>query len=289
MAVFTTLSAEDLGLSVAFSKAISIAAAAGFEAVDLHMAELLSAPNVPSAGSIEAQLEEARLRGGGWWLPVEFREGKDRYVADLEQLHRAGPLAAALGSPWCLTWIWPFSDELDYKSNWALHVERLGRVARDLGEYGCKLGFEFIGSRTMRLGHKYDFVSTLPEALDLMDHIKMDNVGLLLDSYQWYTSGGDAEQLAALVEGSVIYVHLNDAPANREIANQVDNERRLPGSTGVIDIDRFLATLKRIGFDGPVAVEPYDPDVNKLEPMDRASAARKSLDAVLVKAGLSHT
>jgi sugar phosphate isomerase/epimerase len=91
------------------------------------------------------------------------------------------------------------------------------------------------------------------------------------------------------MEGSVVYVHLNDAPAGREIADQVDNERRLPGSTGVIDIDMFLATLNRIGFDGPVAVEPYDPDVNKLEPIDRARMARKSLDAILIKAGLSHT
>jgi len=289
VAAFTTLSAEDLGLSVSFSEAVSIAAAAGFEAVDLHMTELLSAASAPSATSTEALLDQARLRGGGWWLPVEFREGKDRYAADLEQLQRAGPLAAALGSPWCLTWIWPFSDELDYKSNWALHTERLGRVARDLGEYGCKLGFEFIGSQTMRQGHKYDFVSSLPEALDLVDNIKADNVGLLLDCYQWYTSGGDAEQLAALVDGSVVYVHLNDAPAGREIGDQVDNERRLPGSTGVIDIDTFLASLKRIGFDGPISVEPYDPDINKLEPIERAKVARESLDAVLIKAGLSHT
>ena len=287
MPVFTTLSAEDLGLSVSFTEAVSIAAEAGFEGVDLHMAEQLSAAGAPSAGSLQAQLDQAGLRGGGWWLPVEFREGKDRYVADLEKLHCAGPLAAALGTPWCLTWIWPFSDELDYRSNWALHVDRLGRVARELDDYGCKLGFEFIGSRTMRQGHKYDFVSTLPEALELVGDIKADNVGLLLDCYQWYTAGGDAEQLANLVEGSVVYAHLNDAPAGREIADQVDNERRLPGATGVIDLDGFLASLKRIGFDGPVAVEPYDPDVNKLEPVDRARVARKSLDAVLTKAGLS--
>jgi sugar phosphate isomerase/epimerase len=285
--VFTSLSAEDLGLTVSFDEAVGIAAAAGFEAVDIHMAELLGKSEEPSASTIQDQLDAAGLRSGGWWLPVEFREGQDQFEAELAQLPRAGRLARALGSPWCLTWVWPFSDELDHKSNWALHANRLGRVAGELAEYGCRLGFEFIGSRTMRAGHKYDFISTLPQALELIDDIKADNVGLLLDCFQWYVSGGDAASLDALAEDQVVYVHLNDAPADRPIADQVDNQRRLPGATGVIDIDTFLRTLKRLNFEGPIAVEPYDPAISDLPPVERATAARASVDSVFKKVGVS--
>ena len=38
----------------------------------------------------------------------------------------------------------------------------------------------------------------------------------------------------------------------------VDGKRELPASTGVIDVKACSAALERIGFDGPVRVEPFN-------------------------------
>jgi sugar phosphate isomerase/epimerase len=64
-------------------------------------------------------------------------------------------------------------------------------------------------------------------------------------------------------------VHVNDAPADVPIEQQVDTVRALPGETGMIDIVGFLQALQVIGYDGPVVPEPFKQDLADL-PSDDA-------------------
>jgi sugar phosphate isomerase/epimerase len=285
--VFTTLSAIDLALEVPFGEAATLAGESGFAAVDLPMEELMDARVGSDPASVEATLAAAGLRAGGWWLPLEFRHDRDTYTAGLDTVARAASLAEQVGGRWCNTWMWPFSDDLDYASNRRLHVERLKPVTAMLAERGCVLGLEFIGPKTLRAGHRYEFISTLSETLELIDDIGANNVGVLLDCWQWYTSHGTREELAELKPEHVTYVHLNDAPLGLEADDQIDDQRMLPGATGVIDVKTFLDALTAIGFAGPVAVEPFNAEVNALEPHARVRAANQSLEATLAQGGLS--
>jgi len=284
--MFSSLSTVDIALNVSFGEAIQLARAADFAAVDLLMPELLETPNL-SAQAVREDLDAAGLRAGGWWLPIEFRESEAQYRAELERLPRACKLAQALNSPWCITWIWPYSDELTYSENMELHIRRLSPVAKQLAEGGCKLGLEFVGPPSLRAGHKHEFVSTLPETLDLIDKLGSDNLGVVFDCWQWYTSQDSCESLAALEKEQIVYVHLNDAPLGRKIDEQIDDERMLPGSTGVIDIVPYLKVLSQKGFEGPVCAEPFNADVNALDPLPRAQVARESLSSVFDRAGFA--
>lgn len=287
--MFTTLSAIDLALNVTFAQAAALAGEAGFDAVDLPMEELVDPVKCADASKVEATLAAAGVRAGGWWLPVEFREDRGTYAAGLETLGRAAALAEQVGSHWCNTWMWPFSDELGYAANRRLHVERLKPVAAILAERGLVLGLEYVGPKTLRAGHRYEFISTMAETLELIDDIGGENVGLLLDCWQWYTSHGTPADLAALRPEQVTYVHLNDAPAGLDADEQIDDQRMLPGATGVIDVGTFLAALTTIGFAGPVAVEPFNAEVNVLEPHARVQAAKESLAETLANAGVTYT
>ena len=109
-----------------------------------------------------------------------------------------------------------------------------------------------------------------------------------MDAFHWYTSHATVMDMARLSGDQVVYVHLNDAVAGRDADQQIDNERHLPGTTGLIDIVGFLQALDQIGFDGPVAVEPFDEAVRRLEPAERVRLAAESLARVLRQAGL-HT
>ena len=278
--MFTTLNAEDLALPVDFPETVRLAAAAGFDAVDLPMEELL-ADGAWTADRVQEELDRGGVRAAGWWLPIEYRYDRPAYEDGLAQLPQAAALAGAVGASWCNTWMWPFSDELPFAENYELHRERLGEVARELGEHGCVLGLEFVGPATMREGHPHTFISDLHGTLELIADIGEPNVGVLLDCWQWYTSHGTAADLASLAPGQVTYVHLNDAPAGRAVDEQIDAERMLPGATGVIDLATFLAALEALRFDGPVAVEPYNAEVNELEPEPRSHTAYRSLRAVL--------
>jgi sugar phosphate isomerase/epimerase len=287
--VFTTLSAIDLALDVTFAQAATLAGEAGFDAVDLPMEELVGPLNGADASGVEVTLAAAGVRAGGWWLPVEFREDHDTYTAGLETLVRAAALSERVGSHWCNTWMWPFSDELDYAANRRLHVERLKPVAAMLAERGIVLGLEYVGPRTLRAGHRYEFISTMAETLELIDDIGERNVGLLLDCWQWYTSHGTSAELGALTPERVTYVHLNDAPAGVDADEQIDDRRMLPGATGVIDVGTFLGALTTMGFAGPVAVEPFNAEVNALEPPERVRAAQESLTETFAKVGVRYT
>jgi sugar phosphate isomerase/epimerase len=285
--MFVTLNALDLDLDAGFADTVELAAEAGFDAVDLPIEELGRSPEYADGVRVRDLLAAAGLRAGGWWLPMEWREDVDTFAAGLSALTRQSALARAAGARWCNTWVWPFSDELDYASNLSLHAERLRPVAATLAEHDCLLGLEFVGPKTMRVGHRYEFVSTIAGMLELVELIDAANVGLLLDCWQWYTSHGTPRDLASLTPGQVTYVHLNDAPLGREPDDQIDDQRMLPGATGVIDTNAFLEALAMLRFDGPVSVEPFNVEVSAMEPRARVRAARGSVASALHAAGLA--
>ena len=150
-------------------------------------------------------------------------------------------------------------------------------------------GIEFIGPKTLRAGHRYDFISTMDGLLDLARAIGTGNVGLLLDAYHLYTSGGSIDDLDGISAADVVRVHVNDAIAGVPRDEQQDQVRDLPMAQGVIDLPAFLRKLDRLGYDGPVTVEPFNKRLNELAARDPEAAAREtaaSLDRAWVAAGL---
>ena len=53
--------------------------------------------------------------------------------------------------------------------------------------------------------------------------------------------------------------------------------RVLPGASGLIDLTGFLRALDGIGYDGPVAVEPFDASLAAMPPGERVRLAAQSL------------
>ena len=74
-----------------------------------------------------------------------------------------------------------------------------------------------------------------------------------------------------------------------DVLDQVDNQRCLPGETGVIPNGVLLRILAEIGYDGPVTVEPFNQPLRELagrDPLAAACLTRDSLDKVFGDAGL---
>jgi sugar phosphate isomerase/epimerase len=175
------------------------------------------------------------------------------------------------------TWIRPMSDVLPYRRNWIQHAERISLAAQVLGGSGIRLGLEYIGPKTFWSTEMHPFVHTLTEARALIADTGCDNVGVVLDSYHWYTAHEGVSDLLSLKPSEIVAMDLNDAPEGREIDEQQDLDRRLPGTTGVIDTPGMVAAMNEIGYDGPVKVEPF-----------MKSLAERDVDEVLaeVSAGL---
>jgi sugar phosphate isomerase/epimerase len=284
--MFTSLNTGALGFSAPLDEALSLARANGYEGLDLPLGELLQLAEQTSVRDVRERFHAAGVRPGGWGLPVDFRGDEETYRAGLAALPRYAALAHELGSPWCATWILPYSDERDYDANMEHHVRLLQPVAQILADHGCRFGLEFVGPRTARAGHKYAFIHTIAGALELGERIGTGNTGLLLDCWHWYTSHATREDLARLRAGQVVYVHVNDAPPGRDVDEQIDNQRLLPGASGVIDIAGFLQALDRMGYDGPVAAEPFNAELNAMPPADRVRLTGHSLARIWARARL---
>jgi sugar phosphate isomerase/epimerase len=195
----------------------------------------------------------------------------------MEKLPREAAILQQLGVTRVTTWIMPGHGELTYLQNFAQHKARLSEAARVLNDHGLRLGLEFVGPRTSRARNRFPFICAQRDMMELVDAIGTPNVGLLMDSWHWYTSHGTVEELLTLSNKDIVHVHVNDAPAGVPVDQQADNRRALPLTTGVIDMKGFINALVRIGYDGPVECEPFD---QQLRQMDAEAALQKTSDAL---------
>lgn len=284
--MFKNLSPGALGICASLREALELARKTGFQGIELDMEEVARLTEKEGVDKVKQLFQDAGLKLGGWGLSVEWRKGWEVFQAGLKRLQRLAYVARELGCLRVFTWVLPFSDERPYEENFHWHIERFQPVAKVLKNYGCRLGLEFIGPKTSRINHRYEFIHTLQDMLKLCEAIGTGNVGLLLDSWHWYTSHGTLNQLEALRNEQVVYVHINDAPANIPVDEHVDNIRCLPGETGVIDLAGFLKALRKIGYDGPVTPEPFSLRVQQMKPLEAAKTTIEALNKVWRLAGL---
>jgi len=224
-----------------------------------------------------AAMKEKGVRYGSGGLPVEFRQDEDRFRKDLSQLPAQAGLLKQLGVNRVATWILPGHNELTYLQHFELLKTRFREAAKVLKDYDIRLGLEFVGPRTSRERFRFAFACTQIDMMELVNAIGVPNVGLLLDSWHWYTSHGTVDELLRLSNKDIVHVHVNDAPSGVEVDQQVDNRRALPVTTGVIDMKGFINALVKIGYDGPVECEPFDQELRK---MDADAALQKTSESL---------
>ncbi len=276
---FKNLSPGHLGVRANSQQALDYAVQYGFAGVAPNEGEFEN-KSAAEIGEWLATMKDKGIRYGAAGLSVEFRGSEDKFRSDFAQYPKRAALLKQLGVTRVATWILPGSNELTYLENFKQHETRLREVAKTLGDNGTRLGLEFVGPRTSRERFRYPFVCAQRDMMELVAAIGLDNVGLLVDSWHWYTSHGTIEELMQLSNKDIVHVHVNDAPAGVKVDEQIDSRRTLPATTGMIDMKGFINALAKIGYDGPVEVEPFDQDLRKLEPDAAVQKTAESLGRV---------
>jgi 2-keto-myo-inositol isomerase len=152
-------------------------------------------------------------------------------------------------------------------------VERLQRLA-DLGKsYGIKVLFEPIG---------FDFFSIRKhlDGLDIVNEIKNQGIGLLIDTFHFYVGENTLEDLEKIPPWRISLIHFHDA-ADRPRNKLGDEDRLYPGE-GVIDLSGFCRVLRDKGYEGVLSVELINPKLWETVPSkDMAIKAWDSLKPYL--------
>jgi sugar phosphate isomerase/epimerase len=261
--MFRNLSPEAINIKTTLLERLRLAKLGNFEGMDISIQECFEFSKNDKIDKIKSMFEVFDMKIGGWCLPFNIGEKEEKFNDNIENLEKYLKTAKKLQAFRIYTWILPFSDELPFEENFNLHLIRTKKLCALIEKYDCLLGIEFIGTKRVRSGHKYEFIWNLEQMYEFIEKVKMENLGILLDSWHLYASCGKIEDLKKLKGKDIVYVHVNDAPPiSKDLL--VDNERFLPGETGVIDIVNFLKILKEIGYDGPITPEPFNKRVNEL-------------------------
>jgi len=265
-----------IGVKADQRQALEYAVKYGFAGITPNPGEF-EGKSAAEIGEWVAAMKEKGVRYGAGGLPVELRRDEDRFKKDLSQLPKQAALLQQLGVNRVATWISPGHNDLTYLQQFELLKTRFREAAKVVKDYDIRLGLEFVGPRTSRARFRFAFACTQIDMMELVEAIGTGNVGLLLDSWHWYTSHGTVEELLRLSNNDIVHVHVNDAPSGVPVDEQVDNRRALPVTTGVIDMKGFVNALVKIGYDGPVECEPFDQELRK---MDADAALRKTSDSL---------
>ena len=277
--MFKNLNARAIGIrGISLAETIELAAATGYSGIDFDVREARTLADAQGADSVRSLFSNAGVLPGCWMLPVAWRT--EEWRRDLTELPRLAELGRELGCTRTATWCLPWSNDLDYAANRRRHVERFRAIAEILRDCGCRLGLEFLGPATLRAGRRYEFIHTMDGMLELAGEIGTGNVGLLLDAWHLYSSGGSMADLDRVSAAEVVTVHVSDAPAALPLSQLIDNQRCLPMETGQIDLPEFLRKLRAMGYDGPVTTEPFNARINAVAEGDPKQAAAEVSEAM---------
>jgi 2-keto-myo-inositol isomerase len=163
-----------------------------------------------------------------------------------------------------------FVDNVD-----ATSVERavvsLRQAAQWAASFDVRLGLEFRGSSR--------FCASLDTALSLVSHCREPNMGVVLDLFHYYTGPSKFQDLGLLTRDNLAFVQVCDlAGVPRELARDAD--RIFPGE-GDFNLSPILEQLRRIGYEGWVSLELFNPTLWQLKGSQVAELGLGALQRLL--------
>ncbi|MGM0400047.1 MAG: sugar phosphate isomerase/epimerase family protein [Chloroflexota bacterium] len=274
--MYKTLAPGPIGVELPFEESAKLAAKYSFEGITI------SWDDVKRIGveRMRQILKENGLRPGVTGMPVNFREDEATFEADMENLPAFAKDMARLACKRAATWFKPWHETLSFEERFEQLRNRTARICQILAKYDMRYGLEFVGPKTSREDKPNPFIHDIDGLLELIRAVDAGNLGFLLDSYHWYTSGGTARDLQKLSDELVVAVHVNDAPAGVPRDEQLDPVRAMPGETGVIDIETFMGELYRMDYSGPVIVEPFSERIRSLPDEEAIEETARSLKKI---------
>jgi sugar phosphate isomerase/epimerase len=259
-----------------------LASRLGYGGVDVNF----GAAKSDGADATRAMLKELNLRAAVCNLPVPYASADEAAFQEaMKQLDENARFANAIGLNRMMVVLSPSSPTPKDERRKFLE-DRLAAISEVLVRSQIRLGLEFLGPLYMRQNAKspHPFMWTLPETVAFAKECG-PNIGVVLDAWHWFHSGGTAAEIVAAGKSAIVHVHISDAKP--EPPEEVrDNHRHMPGE-GIIDLQGFLQALGKIGYDDGISPEPLGRVPAEMPPEEGARLALDTTRAVMKKAGLA--
>lgn len=256
-------------VGASFDQDVAAYAAAGFEGIgiwefklpedDAANLTLLREVGLAVTNCIPAVPSILPLRLSGMEGPADLRERVEALCASMRRL--------AVYEPESVLVITGPAGDLDEASARRTVLEGIRQVAAAAREAGVRLGLEPIHPSQHE---SVSFVNTIADALALLEVAGLDDVGIMVDTYNMWHERPEA---VAAIADRVTGLHVADEPPDLTRTDRV-----LPGEGGTRSAE-LVRALAEAGWDGFLDVEIFStPERFWALPVDEA--ARRAHDAV---------
>jgi sugar phosphate isomerase/epimerase len=253
--MYKNLNAESLGISARHHELIELTLTYKFRGFDLNIQELVRQIEARGRDHSTRFLQSANVKIGSFELPVDLSGSDEDFQASLKRLEEIAELTESLGATRCIANLLPYCIYRPYHENFELHRERIGHVARILSPHHALLGLGFVAPISAREQGDSQFIATPAALLTLIQTVAETNVGLCLDSWHWHVAGGTVDQLKDFPVDKIVMVRLADVPADSNLETITEEQRMLPGTSGVVPNVEWLRWLGERDYGGPIT--PY--------------------------------
>lgn len=221
--------------------AVEMAAGAGYDLLEIAA----SSPDDIDSSLLKRLLQEQGLEASasmGLAFDADVNNENPRIVErGMALVRKALEMTVAIGSRslcGCLyTTLGKYSGPPTARAR-ANAVDAIREIAREADDYGVTLSLEVVNR------YETNLLNTTRQALQFIDDVGMDNVGIHLDSYHMNIEEGDFRRPVLEAGNRLNYVHIGES------------HRGYLGS-GTIDFPGLFRALVETGYRGPIAFESF--------------------------------
>ncbi len=210
-----------LGVSGRQSEIIELAMTYQFQGLDVEVEEFLEACEQRGLEHAARFLVSAGLKISGGQLPLDWTATDGPFAAALNRLSEQAAHLAAIQLQTLYVEINPLASELPYHENFELHRTRLTQIANVLQPHGISLALGF-SAPAVDDPVESGFIRDAQAMSALLRTIDAENIGLLLDTWDWHVSGGTLAQLQELGANRVVGVRVADLATTANVAAAED-------------------------------------------------------------------
>lgn len=169
----------------------------------------------------------------------------------------------------------------------AVHViagPPLGKANRDIGAWHYRELLELGISCGVEPAMEYlgfvEEINTIEAALEVVQKAGHPAGTIVHDPFHIFRGGGSFESLALVAGHQIAICHFNDAPASPPRLQQHDKDRVMPGD-GHLDLQRMIAILKQVCYEGWISLELFREDLWERDPREVARIGLEKMRCVV--------
>jgi len=141
-------------------------------------------------------------------------------------------------------------------------IRAAAKVVDEIAEYAREAGIKIL----LEMPHVWDLYYDADKSKQMLSYLKSDNIGVVLDSTHWHTSGYEIDDDVRFLQDRLWHIHLRDAAGKDSPAGDYELEKT-PGK-GEVDFALLGETLDKYGYRGNVTLETEYKNYNDVAEVD---------------------